>query len=118
MSADANEIRKFGADLAESGLKAHNRAVQVVQKVAADVTADAKSFAPVDTGNLKNSIGYDLFNKGGEVGAEIGPTASYAIHQEFGTSRMVAPQPFLNPAFDRHIGNFERAMGKLAGEGL
>lgn len=117
MSADANEIRKFGADLAESGLKAHNRAVQVVQKVAADVTADAKSFAPVDTGNLKNSIGYDLFNKGGEVGAEIGPTASYAIHQEFGTSRM-APQPFLNPAFDRHIGNFERAMGKLAGEGL
>ena len=117
MSADANEIRKFGADLAESGLKAHNRAVQVVQKVAADVTADAKSFAPVDTGNLKNSIGYDLFNKGGEVGAEIGPAASYAIHQEFGTSRM-APQPFLNPAFDRHIDNFERAMGKLAGEGL
>ena len=114
MSADSNELRKFGADLAESGLKAHNRAVQVVQKVAADVTADAKSFAPVYTGNLKNSIGYDLFNKGGEVGAEIGPTASYAIHQEFGTSRM-APQPFLNPAFDRHIGNFERAMGKLGG---
>ena len=114
MSADANELRKFGADLAESGLKAHKRAVQVVQKTAADITADAKSFAPVDTGNLKNSIGYDLFNKGGEVGAEIGPTASYAIHQEFGTSRM-APQPFLNPAFDRHIGNFERAMGKLGG---
>lgn len=114
MSADANELRKFGAGLAESGLKAHNRAVQVVQKTAADITADAKSFAPVDTGNLKNSIGYDLFNKGGEVGAEIGPTASYAIHQEFGTSRM-APQPFLNPAFDRHIGNFERAMGKLGG---
>lgn len=117
MSADAKGLRDFGADLTKAGLKAHALAVQVVQKTAADITADAKSFAPVDTGNLKNSIGYDLFNKQGDVGAEIGPTASYGIHQEFGTSRM-APQPFLNPAFDRHIGNFEKAMGKLAGEGI
>lgn len=117
MSADARELRDLAQDLSKAGQRVHNQAVRVVAKTAADITADAKSFAPVDTGNLKNSIGHDLYNSGGEIGAEVGPTANYGVFQEFGTSRM-APQPFLGPAFDRRIDGFEQAMARLAGEVL
>lgn len=117
MTADAREIRKFGGDLTQLGLRAHDMAVKAVQKTAADITATAKSKAPVDTGNLKNSIGYNFGMSGGEIYAEIGPTAEYGIYQEFGTSKM-APQPFLTPAFDKHVPAFEKAMNQIIDKGL
>lgn len=113
MNIDASELEQFGHDISQMGAQAHTKAVQVVGKTAADITADAKINAPVDTGNLKGSIGYDMTRDGGSIGAEIGPTASYGIHLEYGTSRM-APQPYLNPAFDKHIGSFQEVMGRIA----
>lgn len=109
---DARELRSLGHDLTKAGLAASTKAVQAINKTAADITADAKSGAPVDTGNLKNSIGYDVSSSAGEVTAEIGPTAEYGHYVEFGTSRM-APQPYLTPAFDRRLPGFEKAMGQL-----
>lgn len=112
MNANSNELRRLGEDLTAMGAQAQAGARDVVAKTAADITADAKVFAPVDTGNLRNSIGYDLSNQGGESSAEIGPTANYGLFVETGTSRM-APQPFLGPAFDRRASRFEEAMGRL-----
>jgi hypothetical protein len=40
--------------------------------------------------------------------AEIGPTASYGIYVELGTSRM-RPQPYLGPATEKHAPAFYRA---------
>ncbi|TSI12633.1 HK97-gp10 family putative phage morphogenesis protein [Brevibacterium aurantiacum] len=111
----ADDFASLSADLRNAGEKAQKMAGDAVAKTAADITNDAKVFAPVDTGNLKNSIGYDLNEDGGGVGAEIGPTASYGIHLEHGTSVM-APQPFLGPAFDRRAPGFEKAMEWLMGE--
>lgn len=117
MTADAHEWKNLALDLSRAGQRAHDKAAQVIGKTAADISADAKSYVPVDTGNLKNSIGYDTFNIGGEMGAEIGPTAGYGLHVETGTSRM-APQPYLAPAFNRRVTGFEQAMSKLAGEAI
>lgn len=117
MTADAHEWRNLALDLSKAGQRAHDKAVQVVGKTAADITADAKFYAPVKTGNLEGSIGYDTFNSNGEIGAEIGPTANYGLHVETGTSRM-APQPYLAPAFNRRVTGFEQAMSKLAGEAI
>lgn len=117
MTADAHEWKNLALDLSQAGQRAHDKAAQAIGKTAADITADAKSYVPVDTGNLKNSIGYDTFNTGGEMGAEIGPTAGYGMHVEMGTSRM-APQPYLAPAFNRRVTGFEQAMSKLAGEAI
>lgn len=117
MTANAHEWKNLGLDISNAGQRAHDKAVQVIGKAAADITGDMKQFVPVDTGNLKNSIGYDTFNEGSDSGAEIGPTASYGLFIETGTSRM-APQPFAAPAFNRRVTGFEQAMSKLAGEAI
>ena len=55
----------------------------------------AKKIAPVDTGNLRNSITHDVDD--GEPAAYIGTNVEYAPYQELGTIHMKA-QPFLKPA--------------------
>jgi len=60
-----------------------------------NIVADAKAFAPIKTGRLRNSIGKTVFGRELEVYAE----AEYAAYVEYGTSRM-RPQPFLRPAFE------------------
>jgi len=59
------------------------------------VQGDASSRAPVDTGNLRSSIDYEV----GTDNADVFATANYAEHVEYGTSNMAA-QPFLRPAID------------------
>lgn len=108
-----NEFRKLAADLGRAAATAEPRARIVVAKTALDIVADAKNLAPVDTGNLKSSIGADIDG----LLAEIGPTANYGLFLELGTSRM-APQPFMGPAADRREGPFEEAIAQLAEEAL
>lgn len=67
------------------------------------VEGTAKNLAPVDTGNLRNSITHEV--EGPE--ARVGTNISYAIYQELGTSKMAA-QPFLNPALEQNKGNIRK----------
>lgn len=116
MGLDASELRKFGNDLTKMGADANRGGRLVVEKTAADISGDAKKIAfdkgVIDTGNLINSIGYDVNHRPGESSAEIGPTVEYAGYNEWGTSRM-PPRPFLGPAFDRRIPGFEKALGNI-----
>jgi HK97 gp10 family phage protein len=57
----------------------------------------AKSLAPVDTGNLRGDIGHQINES--ERSVQIGTNVEYAIYQEKGTSRGAA-QPFLTPAVE------------------
>jgi len=59
------------------------------------VTAEAKRLCPVDTGQLRNSIGYTI--RRGEMIVSIHADQSYARFVEFGTRRMRA-RPFIRPA--------------------
>lgn len=106
---DASEIFTLATDLKASGPKAKQMAGTVVRKTAADIAADAKNIAPVDTGNLKGSIGV---SKVGQLESEVGPTANYGIYLELGTSRMPA-QPFMGPATDRRVPAFVQAMEQI-----
>lgn len=107
---DASEIYTLASDLRGSATKAKKTAGAAVQKTAADIGADAKSLAPVDTGNLKSSIGV---GKVGPLESVVGPTANYGIYLELGTSRMPA-QPFMGPATDRRVPAFLQAMEQIA----
>ena len=89
------------------------RASAVVRKVAFDTQADAQRLAPVDTGNLRNSIATTV--QGDGLRAAVVATASYAYWVEAGNSRTAA-QPFMGPATDRNAPAFREAMQRL-GEG-
>ena len=110
---DMSELNSLSYELGSVGFRVAGQAVQVVAKTAMAVAADGQLFAPVDTGNLRNSISADV--RGLE--AEIGPTAAYGAYVEFGTSRQ-APAAYMGPALDRNGPAFEQAMGILAERAL
>lgn len=117
---DDAPLRKLAADIRKAAKTTGQRAQVVVRKTATDIEGTAKQLAPVDTGNLKGSIGHsDLRTVGrsGTLAVEIGPTASYGVFLELGTSRM-APQPYMGPAADRHAPAFEQAMAQIGLEAL
>ena len=112
MDWETGELKKLSADLGKASIETTRKAGQVVAKAAADVERIAKTAAPVDTGNLRNSIGTSMQ---GPLAAEIGPTASYGIYLEFGTYKMAA-SPYMGPAIDRVGPLFTAAMEQLGGD--
>jgi HK97 gp10 family phage protein len=110
---DLGGLNSLAVDLARASGTVGAIVSVVVRKTASDVEATAKQFCPVDTGNLRASIGTDISGDGrfGAVEAEIGPTASSGGYVEFGTSRQ-APAAYMGPALDRHSADFETALGK------
>lgn len=94
-------------------------AAVATRKTATAINRDAKALAPVDTGNLRASLGVEFSGDGraGVMRAEIGPSASYGLYVEMGTSRMAA-QPYLRPATERHVPAWMAALEQVAGGGL
>ncbi|MDQ0756077.1 HK97-gp10 family putative phage morphogenesis protein [Arthrobacter sp. B3I4] len=120
MGDGAEALRKLSADIAKAAATTEARAQVVVRKTAYDIERTAKNLVPVDTGNLKGSIGHSdarSVGRSGTLAIEIGPTANYGVFVEQGTSRM-APQPFMGPAADTHEPAFTQAMQQLGLEGL
>lgn len=127
MGIDIRGLRELEADLANAGPVMREDAQTVVEKNGHDVVADAQFSAPVDTGNLKASIGVDYDGDG--LGYEAGPSASYGADVEFGTVPHIikpktakalswpgaahpvasvhhpgtAPNPYMIPAFERQV---------------
>lgn len=93
------------------------KAKVVLKKTALDIERNAKAIAPVDTGNLKGSIGHsDLRTlSAANLAVEVGPTANYGGFVELGTSTQ-APQAYMGPSLDRHSGPFQQAMAQLGEE--
>jgi len=83
---------------------------QALLESALMVERDAKKNAPVDTGRLRASISSRLVEESGTPYAEVGTNVSYAIIQEFGSSKQPA-QPFLYPAYAE---NKQKILKKLA----
>lgn len=115
MAIDTSELDDLTRDLTAAPARVGERVSRALRKAAFDIERDAKAFAPVDTGALRNSIGTDLTGDGrsASMTADIGPTVDYAVYQEYGTSRM-PPHAFMGPAFDRHAGEFVEAVADVA----
>ena len=69
----------------------------------------AKKLAPVDTGNLRNSITHTVDEE--EPAAYIGTNVEYAPYQELGTINMDA-NPFLKPAVAEHANEYRKIIEK------
>lgn len=74
----------------------------------------AERKCPVDTGNLRGSITYEVDTGGNAV--YIGTNVEYAPYVELGTSRQKA-QPFLRPAASGHGAQYRQVLKKALGGG-
>ena len=111
MTADVHEWNRLAIDVGKAGVRIIPKARVILTKCLADGTRDAQAFCPVDTGNLRNSIGFEVRGLEGE----FGPTAEYGMYVEEGTSVM-APHAYVGPAFDRQHPIFATAVAQLADE--
>lgn len=111
---DMSEIGKLQTLLGGAANKVTSEMPGVLDKVADAVAAQARANAPVDTGDLRASIG--VLRKAGNAGVRhrwVGSELKQAWFQEFGTSRH-PPQPFLNPAGEAGVRELEAELAKLA----
>lgn len=147
MAWDVSEVDGLVKRLAAAAPKAESLTRVVVKKVAFDTVAGAQGLAPVDTGNLKNTIGQDFDDDG--MGFEAGPTANYGADVEYGTQpheirakgvdaggakalfwegaahpvRSVqhpgtAPQPYMRPAFEKATAPIDDVMSQVGKKAL
>ena len=65
----------------------------------------AKGLAPVDTGNLRNSISHSVVEA--ERAVYVGTNVEYAPYQEYGTVKM-ASHPFLRPSAENHADEYKQ----------
>ena len=63
----------------------------------------AKEEAPVDTGELRNSISHATMDN---KAVAIGTNVEYGIYQEMGTYKM-SPHPFIKPAISDHTNEYK-----------
>lgn len=71
--------------------------------------ASAPGEAPaIDTSTLANSINVEVDG----LTATVGTNVEYAMHLEFGTTRM-EPRPFFGPAFEKAKPEFEQGLKDL-----
>jgi len=86
-------VKELAVDLSNAAAASEVKARAAVAKTALDGVTEAKYEAPVDTGFLRSSISAEING----LEAEWGPTASYGIYVEHGTSRM-AGQAVMGPS--------------------
>lgn len=87
------------------------KASAIVKNYGYKMTATAITKAPVDTGNLINTISSNS-QMIAELTFRLQDGCDYGVYQEFGTSRMAA-HPFMVPAIETWREKFLNAFGDL-----
>lgn len=100
---DASELAAFGRDCIGAGAKVAVASTAVVRASATEMLHIAEANAPVLTGELRGSGQVIVHGSS----AEVVFTSDHAIYVEEGTSVM-APEPYLGPAFDAVEPGFEQ----------
>lgn len=73
-----------------------------------------------DTGNLRESIRYEVHGEGREIYGIIGSTQKdpdYAVYTEYGTSKM-QPRPWLRPAMNNNNEWIRKSIAKAVADSL
>ena len=87
-----------------------NDVKRIVKSNGAALQESAQRKVPVDTGNLKRSIGLEIRDSG--LTAEVEPTAENAACVEYGTRYMNA-QPYMRPSYTAQKEKFKSDLKKL-----
>jgi HK97 gp10 family phage protein len=62
-----------------------NAEIAFVTMAGGVIQAEMRARAAIDTGNMKNSVQTEAYVEDGKPTCETGPTADYAVYQEYGT---------------------------------
>jgi len=103
ITCDVEGIEEFKTAIEKFDSSMQRHVHRQLANWAADVKASAKLLVPVRTGHLRSSIYAKIY----EWVAEIGAEATYALFVELGT-RYMAARPYLYPAVQEHLPEFER----------
>lgn len=106
---DTSEVDRLASDLAAAPAKVTADCAVAVSRSAEELQQDARRFAPVLTGALREGIRVE---KAG-LSASVVSTVRYADYVEYGTSD-TAPQPYMRPAADLAGPRLEDAVGDAA----
>lgn len=100
MSKLCNELNKIGQDIKGGIRKGLTKTTKKCVKI-------AKDLAPVDTGQLKSSITFDVQEKGDSISSEVTPTVEHAVYPEFGTGRKGMASDIERPEGIHYSANLE-----------
>ena len=78
--------------------------VRALERIGLRAERNAKSYCPVDTGRLRNSISHATT----DTRAIIGTNVEYAPYVELGSSKRRTPHPYLKPAVALHVDEYKR----------
>jgi hypothetical protein len=135
---DASEVHELARDMQRHTDEFPARAQLVTEKALFDIEAIGKVESPYDTGFNAGSISTDI----GVLSGEVGPTSDYGGILELGvphpfvinarpggmlhfmidgedvfaksvTHPPISPRPYMGPAFDRVLPQYEDALGQL-----
>lgn len=102
------EIKLVGETKLVAKLK-KNMQMDLVKKAVrvngAELQKKAQKKAPVDTGQLKRSIGMEITDGG--LTAEVMDGVEYGAYQEYGT-RFMNAQPFMQPSLQEQSKQFKK----------
>lgn len=106
---DMSELDALASTLAEVAPKVRRVSSEEMTRAAAQLRDDAKADAPVDAGELRDSIHV----RGGDGYRDVIADAEHAWFVEFGTSD-TPPQPYLWPQVPAAAERLADALGYLA----
>ncbi|WP_166345109.1 HK97 gp10 family phage protein [Phytoactinopolyspora limicola] len=126
MNIDASDLPKLAVTLRAAPHRVGAEVARFTRQTAIDIETDARRNAPVVSGTLRRSITHRFSGDGraASMSAIIGTDVAYARRIEFGfvgadsLGRVYnqAPQPYLGPAFDKHVRTYRDGIARLAGQ--
>ena len=84
---------------------------KATKQTALAAQADARDNAPVDTGNLKQSISTEHERSAEAATSTVYTNVEYGLYQEMGTVKMAA-HPYMMPALNANKSTFEQLARK------
>ena len=108
MPTDASALRQLATDLHAAPARVRRDIEGALERAADDLVARARALAPVETGELRNSIRAS----GSGMGRAVIAAADHAVYVEHGTRKM-QPRPFMGPATDAIEPKLVADLGKV-----
>lgn len=117
MNVDVSQLRKLAAEFDREAARVGRDVSREVRRTAKAVEAQAEANAPVDSGELRDSIDTKIFGTGNgrRITAVVRAGTDHGRLVEEGTSRQ-SPQPFMRQALSAHERGYLAGVSKVIGD--